>query len=183
MENASRALLMAASVLVAIIIISTLVFMYNKLTNIPDEQENTKLVQQIDDFNKVYESYNRKDVYGTQLASLVNRMLDNNKKYSYSNEEESYKMDMVVIFKIQDDYFGKGETYDLNGIKSKMSTLQTKEESNKAIAGNSERPFTDFKRKLFKCTGIEYNEKTARVAKLYFEEVDPTSDEYQIKKK
>lgn len=82
MENASKALLMAGGVLIALLIIGALVLMFNNLSNYQQAgQVNDKEVQ-IVEFNNQYETYNRKNVRGSDLYSLLNRVVDYNRRKS-----------------------------------------------------------------------------------------------------
>lgn len=82
MENASKALIMAASVLIAIVIIGALVLMFNSLSSY--QQTNTQGTRetQVVEFNSQYETYNRKNVRGSDLYSLLNRVVDYNRRKS-----------------------------------------------------------------------------------------------------
>ncbi len=82
MENASKALLMAASMLIALIIIGALILMFNSLSNYQRGETVTTKEQQVISFNNQYETYNRKDVRGSDLYSLLNRVIDYNRRKS-----------------------------------------------------------------------------------------------------
>lgn len=82
MENASKALLMAAGMLIALIIISALLLMFNNLSNYQQGGTQDTREAQIVDFNNQFETYNRDDVRGSDLYSLVNRVVDYNKRKS-----------------------------------------------------------------------------------------------------
>ena len=82
MENASKALIMAGSVLIALMIIGALLLMFNNLSNYQKtETQNTREAQVIE-FNNQYETYNRKNVRGSDLYSLLNRVVDYNRRKS-----------------------------------------------------------------------------------------------------
>ncbi len=82
MENASKALIMAASVLIAIIIIGALVLMFNNLNNYQQTNTQGDRDAQVVEFNNQYETYNRKNVRGSDLYSLLNRVVDYNRRKS-----------------------------------------------------------------------------------------------------
>ena len=65
MENASKALLMAAGVLIALIIIGALLLMFNNLSNYQETNTQNTRESQIVEFNKQFETCNRKDVRGS----------------------------------------------------------------------------------------------------------------------
>ena len=75
MENASKALLMAAGVLIALIIIGALLLMFNNLSNYQETNTQNTRESQIVEFNKQFETYDRNDVRGNELISLTNLSL------------------------------------------------------------------------------------------------------------
>lgn len=82
MENASKALIMAAGVLVSLIIVGALVLTYNNLSSYQKVgQQNTKEAQVVE-FNNQYETFNRNNVRGSDLYSLLNRVVDYNRRKS-----------------------------------------------------------------------------------------------------
>lgn len=82
MENASKALLMAGSMLIAIMIIGALVLMGNNLSSYQDSTINNDKEAQIVEFNSQYETYNRPDIRGSDMYSLLNKVIDYNKRKS-----------------------------------------------------------------------------------------------------
>ena len=59
MENASKALIMAGSVLVSLIIISLLVGFFHQMQNLQQTELSKEQVQQAAEFNKPYTAYER----------------------------------------------------------------------------------------------------------------------------
>lgn len=82
MENASKALIMAGSVLIALMIIGALLLMFNSLSSYQDTNTQTVREAQIVEFNNQYETFNRNDVRGSDLYSLLNRVVDYNRRKS-----------------------------------------------------------------------------------------------------
>lgn len=87
MENASKALIMAGEVLIAIIIMSALVLLFNSLTSYQNVEKQNERETEVIQFNNKYEAYNRDDVRGNDLYSLINRVADYNKRKSTEGEE------------------------------------------------------------------------------------------------
>ncbi len=77
MENASRALMMAASVLLAVLIIGALVFMFNNLSNLKQTEADSEAAEKLAEYNKQMETFNR-DLYGSEILSLANLVIDYN---------------------------------------------------------------------------------------------------------
>lgn len=137
MENASKALIMAAGMLIGILILSLAVFLFAdfgaKSQGVYTQIEERQLTQ----YNAQYTVYSgREDVTIYDIISLANLAKDNNDYYKdYSNYESEYK----VVVKLQ------GE----------ITELQEMEESDKQILINTYNANLDEEGQLkdrFKCT-------------------------------
>lgn len=85
MENASKALVMAGGVLIALMIIGALLLMFNNISNYQRANvENTK-DSQVVEFNNQFSTYNRDDVRGSDLYTLLNRAVDYNTRQTTSS--------------------------------------------------------------------------------------------------
>lgn len=117
------------------------------------KNENTA---QISVDNKTYESYYNKEVLGTDIISIINKAID-------SNEKNDIKM-------------GKDGNYiedEKNSIRieikfKELDKVITMERINNV---GIEKFWSNYGALSFKCTKIEYHEKTHRVKYMYFEEV------------
>lgn len=117
------------------------------------KNENTA---QISVDNKTYESYYNKEVLGTDIISIINKATDSNEK----NEVE----------------LGKDGNYienDKNSIRieikfQELDKVITMERINSV---GIEKFWSNYGALSFKCTKIEYHEKTHRVKYMYFEEI------------
>ncbi len=117
MENASKALIMAGSVLIALMILGALLLMFNNLNNYQNtESQNTREAQVVE-FNNQYETYNRNNVRGSDLCSLLNRVADYNRRKSTEgtgkNDEGQYLAyePMTIEF----DFSGKRDQLKVGG--------------------------------------------------------------------
>ena len=81
MENASKALVIAGNVLLAVMILSLIMYFYNTWRRLPLEEEAALLVEQSQEFNKQYEVFDKKIMYGVDVLSAVNKAVSNNEKY------------------------------------------------------------------------------------------------------
>lgn len=79
MENASKALLMAAGILISIIIIGLVVIMFSNLRQSQSETELEKEIMQITKYNQKFEQFNRTILYGSDIVSIINLAEDYNK--------------------------------------------------------------------------------------------------------
>ena len=210
MENASKALAMAGGLLLAIIIIAVLMYVVQNTASLKKAEEDKEIAEQITKFNMEYESYEKTLLRGTELVTLINKAIANNKKYEDSDEV----YDIDIHFKLKTPIketivtveegkkknteekvtFGEAKTYKLidnnrsDRINADISQFMNigalnstdayeiinyKDIDNYQMVYSG---FTDFKRKIFKCTKIEYSNVTGRVNLLEFEEVDLKED-------
>ena len=117
------------------------------------KNENTA---QISVDNKTYESYYNKEVLGTDIISIINKATDSNKK--------------------NDIKIGKDGNYidnEKNSIRIEIKFLELDKVITMERINNVgiEEFWSNYGALSFKCTKIEYHEKTHRVKYMYFEEV------------
>lgn len=100
MENATKALLMAAGVLLTMLIVMLLLFFKGKITEFYDEQGKIEDIENVEKFNKQFTNYERKKVYGYELISLANMVEDYNTRHSAADgaqNDEKYKPITLVV--------------------------------------------------------------------------------------
>ncbi len=95
MENASKALLMAGSVLIALLILGALLLMFNNLSSYQKIGEQDTREAQVIEFNNQFTSYLRDDVRGSDIVSLMNRVVDYNTRKG--NHTEGFKKMKIEI--------------------------------------------------------------------------------------
>lgn len=143
MENASKALLMAGGMLIALLIISALILMFNQISDYQKAQSSSEKNLQLVDFNKEYTQYTYDDIKGYELISLINKAIDFNTKEAVSNSVDydkkitinvtlgksfanKYGVDgKLKIFKIT-PYEIKDSSSDFAQAITKFSGLETK---------------------------------------------------------
>ncbi len=79
MENASKALLMAGGMIIAIIIISIFIYGYNSMTQMAQSKQDVELLKEIEEYNRQYLIFNKTAMYGTDVISILNLAISNNK--------------------------------------------------------------------------------------------------------
>ena len=87
MENASKALLMAGGILIAIIVLALIIMMINNIGMFQTSNDKIEAEKQLSEFNMEFEAYNREDVLGMDLVNLCNKINDYNVRY---NQEQGY---------------------------------------------------------------------------------------------
>lgn len=108
MDNASKALIMAGGVLIGLLIISALVLMFSNLSAYQTTNIESTRDSQIVEFNNKYESYNKKNLRGSELYSLLNMVVDYNRRQTtagtgWADKGQSVAFEpMKISFNIND---------------------------------------------------------------------------------
>lgn len=122
MENASKALIMAGGVLIALMVASLVAFFFKNISEWQGMQETGEELEQMVEFNEQYEVYGR-DVYGSELLSIANKIADYNKRQA---EDKGYlKIELQVqLTKDMDASFFKKGNYSSVQMKTEVENLQ-----------------------------------------------------------
>lgn len=136
------------TILVIFFIIASLVgyFMY----------QMQKQTEEANKINKEYNTYYEKTILGTDLASIINKTIDLNEKNKIEkNDKKVYQENEKNSIKIYIKFLENEDEFLMESI------------SNKGIDSF----IYNFASASFKCTSIEYHEKTKQVKCLKFEQV------------
>lgn len=125
MENASKALIMAGSILMAILVIGILVFGYNQISHVEQTKEDSEQIDKMTEYMMRFEQFNRgrdNALYGSELLSLANLQEDYNE--SDAREDVGYdKIDITVkINKPLENYLEEG-SYDISKLLDVTATI------------------------------------------------------------
>lgn len=121
-------------------------------------ENNTKLAN-IKENNQKYEIYLDKEVFGTDVTTVINRAIDDNERrqipkdekgFFIQNDTDSIKVELIMLSE------NKKETYQmetlnkvgLNGFIKNLNLIN------------------------FKCSKIEYHDKTRLISKIIFEQIE-----------
>lgn len=103
MENAAKALEMAAGVLLGIMIAALVAYFFTKIRSMPENENEILTAEQLAKFNLEYEVYDKKGMYGVDVISCLNKAISNNRKYvegganfTGSKYGEKYLIDVCV---------------------------------------------------------------------------------------
>ena len=88
MENASKALIIAGSVLLAVLIITALIYTFSQISSLKQVEVSSEEEKILAQYNKEIEGFNRNGLYGSEILSLANLVEDYNKRQS---ELKGYK--------------------------------------------------------------------------------------------
>lgn len=79
--NMSQALKLAGGLLIALVLISALVYFFGSLAPTQIALDDIKVFEQTADFNKEFEVYNKSIMYGLDVISVINKAASHNKMY------------------------------------------------------------------------------------------------------
>ena len=91
MENASKALIIAGAILLAILIISLGIMIYNQAAGVVNNNSMTEV--EISTFNQKFTQYEGTNVKGSQVNALLNAIVQNN----VANTEDTSKQVEVSV--------------------------------------------------------------------------------------
>lgn len=109
-------------------------------------------------FNREYEEYREKTVYGTNIGSLINFAVDNNEKYEIAKDDKGNYID--------DDKYYMTVEIKLLSLDNEYKTITYAMET--IVSLGTDRFVKNFNVSEFKCTDISYN-SYGRIRKLTFE--------------
>lgn len=96
MENAVKALLIAGGIFFAILILSLIVYMSTATTRMAEAQEQKKVIEELESFNKNYEAYNKKRMYGADIITVVNKAIDYNRSLGPTEANKAMNIKISV---------------------------------------------------------------------------------------
>lgn len=95
MENASKALLIAGGVLIAIILIGLLLTGFTIIRSNENANVKAQATKELKEFNQKFEAYNKKALYGTDVITVMKMAIENNKKME-TTVGEQYFINIVL---------------------------------------------------------------------------------------
>ena len=141
MENASKALLMAGGVLIAILILTVVVILFNTYGQLAPTYEKELEENEIKKFNSNFTKFEgREDITIQEIVTLTN----------FAKQYEEKTETTVEVFFSATDLTEKDEDYLINLIKDNSTISVASEE----------------KIKYFKCVGLEYEYGKVNVIKF-----------------
>lgn len=117
--------------------------------------QNQKI--EIKKYNSWYEEYLGKEIYGTEVATIINKAIESNKKNNVLKDEKNLY--------IENDK-------DSIKIELKMITIE-KIYQMETIYNNDINNFVKhFNIIIFKCSDIQYHQSTGKISKIIFEQIE-----------
>lgn len=166
MENASKALLMAGGILIAIIIIALLAHTFNNLSIFQKTKLTEEEQEQLIAFNEQYTKYVGQYVYGTDVITVINKSLDN-KQYP-----------ITIKIKFNEGYQYTTKKWNINKREYEDETISIKAGKELNLTNDDEEyvgdyfidsTTSDLKNRAFKCTSVNYD-SYGRINMIRFEE-------------
>ena len=137
--------ILALILLIILVVVGIFAINYKNLQKKKEEVRN---------FNLIYENYNKDNLNGLDITTLINKATSNNEKYSIPKDEQGlyvlddeYSIEIYVTMIINETTY-RMERIDSLGINSFVAY---------------------FGQVSFKCTDIQYHQKTGRIASMTFE--------------
>lgn len=97
MENVTKALIMAAGILVFVMLLSLIMIFWRSLSGYYAEQHNTQVIEQDTKFNAQFDNYSGETIRGNELISVINKIVSYNT--SIADMEKYDKIILSVDFK------------------------------------------------------------------------------------
>ena len=130
MENASKALIMAASILIGIMIISLAVYLFATFGATSAELHEQMQTDRVNQFNTQFTTYqNMTNLTIYDVVTVANLAKDNNEYYGLTSSDESnyyitVQLGNTYIEKQNDDYFNSLILTDINTINTSSTTKE-----------------------------------------------------------
>ena len=113
-------------------------------------------LRNIKKYNSQYEYYINKSIYGTELVTLINKVINENEINKVEKDEKGFFIENNEnSIKINIKMNTNGKTYQMETFYNNDITKFVE----------------NFNLVKFRCNKIEYHKKSGRVSKLYFEEI------------
>ena len=152
MENASKALLMAAGVLIGVLIISLAVYLMSYFGGVSADIHKQQKANQINQFNSQFTAYEGKDCTVYDAVTLANLAKSNNENYSLTSASTN---NYYITVKLSGKNIENMEKEELDNIITKEMTKMITDEDEKQVLPK------------YSCT-VTINPKTQRVQTVVF---------------
>lgn len=185
MENATYALKIAGGILIALMVLSVVMYGFRKLRTYEQAKSDSIAVEQTAEFNKPLLSFNNQIVSGFKMISLANLANDTNVRFSRLIDD--YKEVQIYVGLLNKNGQLPGWTnYDSTSDYVKLVLSNSNNSTSKSyynminyVGKTGEGPYyrqnkngqKSFKDLYFQCIDVKYDQTTGRVIQMVFEEV------------
>ena len=102
MENATKALLIGAGILFTVMVLSLLMIGYQQISSYFSAEHEATVIEQTTKFNSQFENYNQKSIRGSDMISLMNKVIDYNERLSYMEGTKYKRLEITIDLKSRD---------------------------------------------------------------------------------
>lgn len=143
--------------LIILILVGLLVIIVMQIAN------NNAKIREVTEFNAQFEEFSGKQIYGTDVLSIINGAIDNNEKNNIEKDDQGYFIEN-----------------DENSVKVEITLLSTNEDNEQIEVTRQMEALEQvgldnfvsaFGITSFECTSIEYN-SIGRVSKILIKQVE-----------
>lgn len=142
MENASKALIMAGGMLIAGLLISLIVYAWSTFSEYQSSKDELKNIEDTAKFNEQFSNYDRKDVMGYELLSLINKVIDYNERMTedtiHDNDDKYKRVQMTI--RLDDEKSNNRNKLTYDGGDTKLFTEPAYYEGDLTAQKGGERP-------------------------------------------
>lgn len=114
MENASKALIIAGSILIAILLISVGVLIMNSTGNVQDQVQSSSDTMAIQTFNSQFTTYEGESVSASQVRALISLIKSSNASNGFDTDPADKKTDKYVYLYTNSKYVSKSSQVSAN---------------------------------------------------------------------
>ena len=137
MENMTKALEIAASVLIGVLILSLLVFGYNQIREQKNIEQKNERASQLSKFNINFESYAKDTVYGSEILSLANEVINYNERKAVDGYQE-IELEVKISTGVLNGQYLVAGTYSATSLDQQYKKLVKKiKEADITVFGKS----------------------------------------------
>ena len=137
MENMTKALEIAASVLIGVLILSLLVFGYNQIREQKNIEQKNEKASQLSKFNINFESYAKDTVYGSEILSLANEVINYNERKAVDGYQE-IELEVKISTGVLNGQYLVAGTYSATSLDQQCKKLVKKiKEADITVFGKS----------------------------------------------
>lgn len=136
MENASRALIMAASTIIALMVLASMVYLFRQGALLNEHYDRNQISRNLELYNSRFLKYNNDTNTFSDIMSICNLAYDVNVGTEYSPTWV-----VKIVFTIG------GNTYEITDNENKIASLGGKYKKNCVIKGNNVESLYDMAQK------------------------------------
>lgn len=179
MENITKALLIAAGVLIAVMLLALVFVFWNEMSGYFTEKHNTAVLEQTVEFNNQFANYDKQTIRGNELISVMNRIINYN---NYQSEMVGYER-----VKIEIDLKGHEADFKYNGETGSNSLFSgnikntSNDDSLKLIAETSSRLVNESLSGIPYLTDTKLQRLAARINDIVDDNISDSREKAQYK--